>query len=58
MARIWSGIFEKIGEEEVKKHFKDILSESTFHKFPSRLTKENIETTILSLNENDLKIYK
>lgn len=53
--KMWTDIFDKIGEAEVKDNFKKVFSQNTFAKFPEILTKENIEKTILSLNEDELK---
>ena len=53
--KLWTEIFDKIGEAEVKDNFKNMFNQETFAKFPEILTKENIEKTILSLNEHELK---
>ena len=53
--RLWTEIFDKIGEAEVKDNFKNMFNEETFAKFPEVLTKDNIEKTILGLNEDELK---
>ena len=52
---LWTEIFDKIGEAEVKDNFKNMFNEETFAKFPEVLTKDNIEKTILGLNEDELK---
>ena len=53
--RLWTEIFDKIGEAEVKDNFKNMFNEETFAKFHEVLTKDNIEKTILGLNEDELK---
>lgn len=55
MARIWSDIFEKIGEAKLREHFKELLSQETLNKFPDFLTKDNLRETLLSLSEDELK---
>ena len=47
---MWTEIFDKIGEAEVKDNFKNMFNEETFAKFPEVLTKDNIEKTILGLS--------
>lgn len=53
--KMWSEIFDKVGETKVKNQFKEVFSQKTFAKFPEILTKKNIKETILSLSEDELK---